>query len=867
MLRLEELWQANDIPEAQRAPFRECVKSMDEDPAKELVGREILDFEKNKANVELALRSVAAREESLKSLKEMQVFLQNSPDWDKVKEVQLEAAELLHAHRMLTLNCVENIIKWRNQLSSAVHLSPFNFPFMWEGENYLLKLKDDLDFLRASEYAKVLYFGEDPDPFLVYPSVPSGKLEKSRKRDPNYFVNDGQVIVPLPSTITGRVKEAEDYLRKEWDWVKNLEDNDPKRLAALFGKEIRDDIVNQVVNEYLKELEDEVKREKKLDEDRRKKQAEDDQLAQMIYNDLFNSLTADLFQIAENEYLTEKALKDSEKKNKQDESDKLARLVYKSLKDSLIEQDLEGLATKILQELQDEEDEENSVMERGNIIEELGLDFAGAEAFSELSGVMWIPIGISEDIIQEALSEYYRFIPSANKEAVPTIDTLMIEVTKYADTRWYWAIKNNYIFALLIFSVDCFNKTGRKLIIHHISSLYWKAYPAIIESATVHIWKIDPCDEARICMFSVNGQDLSPDLKKVMSQTKYKWKAGDSLQQGSFNITIFGRFRNKTEDESPAFMPFSLKAFNVLHAGEAQVPVNPAMAEEMMQVANRPVFLNSLLALIGRLEKASIKITENSRNALQSELSAILENMNRTQSFSFSGLQSCVTSSQAELEEFCRSNQIPAASMLASRVSISELRLNFRWIHCTSAVESIRGEQFMYMRFRSKAVTVSKVEDTEIITIPTELPNITAFFISSKMIKHEIEEHIYKKLDLFHVTERLLMKASPEAVNEVWVPCFSKRAKYPLTWAEGYELVPQTDEKVSNFIVKSFEESSLAMQQKVYKEGMLVIGKKQGPVLMNSFIFGLKYTKGDKILDIPLYSCLVQPKDWIKATG
>jgi hypothetical protein len=162
---------------------------------------------------------------------------------------------------------------------------------------------------------------------------------------------------------------------------------------------------------------------------------------------------------------------------------------------------------------------------------------------------------------------------------------------------------------------------------------------------------------------------------------------------------------------------------------------------------------------------------------------------------------------------------------------------------------------------------VSKVEDTDIITIPTELPNITAFFISSKLIKHEIEEHIYKKLDLFHVTERLLMKASPGEVNEVWVPCFCKSAKYPLTWAEGYELVPQTDEKVSNFIIKSQEDSHLVMQQKVYKEGMLVIGKKQGPVLMNSFIFGLKYTKGDKILDIPLYSCLVQPKDWVKATG
>ena len=96
-------------------------------------------------------------------------------------------------------------------------LPQHHFPFMWEGENYFLKLRNDLDFLKTSEYAKVLYFGEDPDPLLVCPSVPAGKSEKNRKRDANYFVNDGQVIVPLPSTIAFRVKEAEDAVRKEYD--------------------------------------------------------------------------------------------------------------------------------------------------------------------------------------------------------------------------------------------------------------------------------------------------------------------------------------------------------------------------------------------------------------------------------------------------------------------------------------------------------------------------------------------------------------------------------------------------------------------------------------------------------------------------
>lgn len=864
ILRLEELWELNGIPEAQRAPFRECIKALEESACKDFVVAEINELEQNKANVQLSLRAVAAREESLKSLKEMQQFLLNSPDWDKVKEVQLEAAELLHAHRMLTLNCVESIVKWRNQLSEAVNLPPFNFPFMWEGENYLLKLKDDLDFLKVSEYAKVLYFGEDYDPFLVCPSVPAGKLEKSRKRDANYFVNDGQVIVPLPSTITGRVKDAEDVLRKEWDWIQKLKDNDPKRLADLFGKEIRDEYIEEVIEEFFKELESSVNKEKAEDEARRKKQAEDDELAQRIYFDLFNGLDADLYQIAENEYLTEKALRDSKEKNLKDENDRLARLIYKSLKDQVIELTLNELAEALLKEAEEDENQGSSD-ERGNIIEELGLDFAGADAFAELGGIMWVPIGISEDLIPEAMQEYYRFIPSTNKEVVPTIDLLLLEVTKHSDTRWYWAIKNRYIFALLVFSIDCFNKNGRKLIVHHISSLYWRAFPAIIESATEHLFKIDSCDEARICMFSPIAQDLSPDIKKVMNQTKYRWKSGDSLKEGGFNITVFGRFRGKEEDERPAFMPFRLKAVNFLHADENPVPANNAFVDDMMQIANRPIFLNSLLALIGRLEKASIKITGKFSNTLQAELSAMLETMNRTQSFSFPNLKSIVSSSQAEIDEFCRSINIPSVKIMGSRLSISELELNFRWISCTNVTEVVKGHLYQYMRFRSKDITVTKVADSEIITIPTEMPNISAFFISSKLIQQELSKKMNEKLDLFYVTDTLLLKGSPSNSHEVWVPCFNKASKYFLPWAEGYEIVPQTDEKSSSFITKSTEDAKLEINQSIIKEGLLVIGKKKGPVLTNDFIFGLKYTKGDKILDIPLFSCLVQQSDWVRA--
>ena len=125
------------------------------------------------------------------------------------------------------------------------------------------------------------------------------------------------------------------------------------------------------------------------------------------------------------------------KKTKKDEDDRLTRLIYKSLKDEAIQSLLSELSYDMIKQFEKEIEEEEKIYEKGNIIEELGLDFANIEAFSDLNGVLWVPIGLSEEYIEDALEEYYRFIPSANKDVVPSIVCLLDEVTKAIDTRWY----------------------------------------------------------------------------------------------------------------------------------------------------------------------------------------------------------------------------------------------------------------------------------------------------------------------------------------------------------------------------------------------------------------------------------------------
>lgn len=70
-----------------------------------------------------------------------------------------ECVSVLHSLRMLSVHCVKCIAEWRKQMVYSYLLTTTNLtgfapernsmnkfktvPFMWEGENYLLKMKGD----------------------------------------------------------------------------------------------------------------------------------------------------------------------------------------------------------------------------------------------------------------------------------------------------------------------------------------------------------------------------------------------------------------------------------------------------------------------------------------------------------------------------------------------------------------------------------------------------------------------------------------------------------------------------------------------------------------------------------------------------
>ena len=292
--------------------------------------------------------------------------------------------------------------------------------------NYLAKMRSDLDFLTTSEFAKILNFAEG-DPLLITPSIPSGKKERGRKRDPNYFIDEGQVIVPIPSFLINRVKEAEDAIRREYDYVKFLEENTPERQAALFGPQILLKIIEEVVEEGTKEIQDDVKKIKKLEKIKKQEQKTQeklnkdinevilnqflieevikiiekeviftkqsisdtlaDELSEKLLSDYFAS---NIFDLVNLEYQDFQAQKDYEEKLAKEKKHDLEQKILKEAQIFLFEkwqnEILQEIVKETIEELKKQKDDENKMYSiKSPLMEEIGLDFACMENFVDLS--------------------------------------------------------------------------------------------------------------------------------------------------------------------------------------------------------------------------------------------------------------------------------------------------------------------------------------------------------------------------------------------------------------------------------------------------------------------------------------------------
>ena len=275
---LSQEWSNKSIPDGLCEVYRSFISQLPSRKAIVFATKEIYELKSYNSLAQTCLKGIFAREESLQSIKEMNEYLGKAKDWEEIIDIKLECAEILHAHRMLTLNVSENIEQWKE--SFRFEINDFRADFMYNGVNYLEKLYEDLDFLKYSELAKVFKFSTTADPFLI---APSKVIEKKRGKvgNSNYFMHNGQVIIPLPTLMVKRVQKMEHFIKsasrpnkilpKSGRKSRSVSPNLVKRSnnneligkqAEIIGKSLIENIyreeiaiqINEVVNSQLNEF-------------------------------------------------------------------------------------------------------------------------------------------------------------------------------------------------------------------------------------------------------------------------------------------------------------------------------------------------------------------------------------------------------------------------------------------------------------------------------------------------------------------------------------------------------------------------------------------------------------------------------------
>ncbi len=159
---LLQTWDGFLIPDYHRAVFLDCIYGLPPSQYLPILAKEIEDLKNECAPIQQTVRAIIARESCIQQIKELDRAFEE--DEGLSQEVIDESVTVLHSLRMLSLHAVKCIIEWRRQLvlsylvSSSTNgnsvnnernsINKFkNIPFIWEGENYLLKMKGDTTFL------------------------------------------------------------------------------------------------------------------------------------------------------------------------------------------------------------------------------------------------------------------------------------------------------------------------------------------------------------------------------------------------------------------------------------------------------------------------------------------------------------------------------------------------------------------------------------------------------------------------------------------------------------------------------------------------------------------------------------------------
>lgn len=195
------VWDEKEIPEEHRSIFMETLEGIPLRKKAVAIAKHIEELISNKAMVQYVLRTITAREKALKKLQGLCDFATQAGGLEDSAVQQV--IDLLSAFRLLSLNVVECVTAWREQLSAInpTEMKLRKAPFAYEGQNYFLKMRNDIDFVKQTPLTLLFEFAEGLDPFLK--ALANNKRSRTK------------LELPIPYAMKSRINKAEFLIVEE----------------------------------------------------------------------------------------------------------------------------------------------------------------------------------------------------------------------------------------------------------------------------------------------------------------------------------------------------------------------------------------------------------------------------------------------------------------------------------------------------------------------------------------------------------------------------------------------------------------------------------------------------------------------------
>ena len=806
---LNRIWDEFRIPQYHKDVFSRSLQHLSTESAAAMIAKEIENIRKHKSPVQKVVLGVIAREKLLHEIENS-----NFREGDNLEEFVTLISNKLQSLRILSLNVVEWVMIWREQMlyayyqSSTDHKNVPIIPFVWENENYLLKLKRDTEFLKDHSLSKWFNFADKNDPFLVIPScshsgVGVKGLKKVRKNLSKKAIGkeDNKYEVPLDNSIMQRIKASEVVLENELKG--HADESSPQTTKTVESPPQKSD--------------------KKINlSDKKSPESKNDENMHPNHD-------------SENAVNKRESLFDLRKKNK---------IVGKPASES-------ESTPKVAPQKHHDPDMKSSPIKEAEIEDEENFDFE------------FLPTGTSESEAKQFLEKYYQKLDSGLSKSYAKPEELMKAWRQGNNTQWI-TLKNKWsrssIDGLLIFSLDShFNRVN----ILHLSTISRKGLNIAIEASMKFIWEKVNAKEWRIGIYHFEGEkDGKPtkvtdiELKDALSKAKLRWK--NILNEANDRILVMGGNRPDNIEAT-----YELDEIVQLKSAILTAVVNSTDEDALADDPSKMLFIPSIY--LNSMFNLSMKEPEEESQEHHQRLLNILSDMIDKQRNMFPITASTWSQDAAEVSKL--------AIEIGININGSKLPKNAQEYHWSATTfnhkiagidyctRNVRNENYKYLRIKWKEMITVKVPSISepIFFMPLGSNNNQGMLI----FKKPKDITFNSALDLFDSCKMITkqMKEIEKKTQELYIPSFWKKLFYQQSnYLRGLSIGEG----------KYFGESEISQEFSISgalptKFALSFEPSSESLVFNDDFVVVVTHPDLEQELNIPFMCGIITQDDWLKA--